>query len=78
MAQKIVSRDNVDIVVGTVGSNVVPVMQKICTDNNKPLIVPTAARNDSTRAQLSPADFPRLAFQLADDIAGRRVVVQAG
>ena len=78
VAQKIVTRDNVDLVVGTVGSNVLPVLQKICTDNNKPLIVPTAAGNDMTRAQCHPLVFRSLALQLADDIAGRRVVVQAG
>ncbi|MGB8826713.1 MAG: ABC transporter substrate-binding protein, partial [Pseudolabrys sp.] len=57
VAQKIVTRDNVDLVVGTVGSNVLPVLQKICTDNNKPLIVPTAAGNDTTRAQCHPLVF---------------------
>ncbi|MGC1701738.1 MAG: ABC transporter substrate-binding protein [Pseudolabrys sp.] len=57
VAQKIVTRDNVDLVVGTVGSNVLPVLQKICTDNNKPLIVPTAAGNDTTRVQCHPLVF---------------------
>ena len=57
VAQKIVTRDNVDLVVGTVGSNVLPVLQKICTDNNKPLIVPTAAGNDTTRANCHPLVF---------------------
>jgi len=57
IAQKIVTRDNVDIVVGTVGSNVLPVLQKICTDNGKPLIVPTAAGNDTTRANCHPLVF---------------------
>jgi branched-chain amino acid transport system substrate-binding protein len=42
VTQRIVTRDKVDMVVGTVGSNVLPVMQKICTDNNTFLIVPTA------------------------------------
>jgi len=57
VAQKIVTRDNVDLVVGTVGSNVLPVLQKICTDNNKHLIVPTAAGNDTTRANCHPLVF---------------------
>jgi branched-chain amino acid transport system substrate-binding protein len=57
VAQKIVTRDNVDLVVGTVGSNVLPVLQKICTDNGKPLIVPTAAGNDTTRANCHPLVF---------------------
>ena len=45
------------MVVGTVGSNVVPVMQKICTENNTFLIIPTAASNDTTRAQCHPLVF---------------------
>jgi branched-chain amino acid transport system substrate-binding protein len=57
VTQKLVSRDNVDIVVGTVGSNVVPVMQKICIDAKKFLIVPTAASNDLTRSRCHPLTF---------------------
>ncbi len=57
VTQKIVTRDKVDLVVGTVGSNVLPVMQKICTDNDTPLIIPTAAGNDTTRAQCHPLVF---------------------
>src|SRR5690606_39839809 len=57
VTQKLVSRDNVDFVVGTVGSHVVPVMQKICIDAKKFLIVPTAASNDLTRARCHPLTF---------------------
>lgn len=57
VAQKIVTRDKVDLVIGTVGSNVLPVLQKICTDNKTPLIVPTAAGNDTTRAHCHPLVF---------------------
>src|ERR1700736_2559569 len=57
VTQKIVTLDKVDMVVGTVGSNVVPVMQKICTENNTFLIIPTAASNDTTRAQCHPLVF---------------------
>ena len=57
VTQKIVTRDQVDLVCGTVGSNVLPVMQKICTDNNTPLIIPTAAANDTTRANCHPLVF---------------------
>jgi branched-chain amino acid transport system substrate-binding protein len=57
VTQKIVTRDKVDMVVGTVGSNVLPVMQKICTDNNTFLIIPTAASNDATRAHCNPLVF---------------------
>jgi|SRR5581483_5156742 len=57
VAQKIVTRDNVDLVIGTVGSNVLPVLQKIATDNNKLLIVPTAAGNATTREHCHPLVF---------------------
>ena len=54
---KLVTRDKVDIVCGTVGSNVVPVMEKICVDNNTFLIVPTAASNGLTREHCNPLVF---------------------
>jgi branched-chain amino acid transport system substrate-binding protein len=57
VTQKIVTRDKVDLLVGTVGSNVLPVMQKICTDNNTPLLIPTAAGNDTTRGNCHPLVF---------------------
>ena len=57
VTQRIVTLDKVDMVVGTVGSNVVPVMQKICTENNTFLIIPTAASNDTTRVQCHPLVF---------------------
>jgi branched-chain amino acid transport system substrate-binding protein len=57
VTEKLVTRDKVDFVVGTVGSNVVPVMQKICTDNNTFLIIPTAASNEVTRARCHPLVF---------------------
>ncbi len=57
VAQRIVTRENVDLVVGTVGSNVLPVLQKICVDNNKLLIIPTAAANQATRENCHPLVF---------------------
>ncbi len=54
---KLVTRDKVDIVCGTVGSNVIPVMQKICVENNTFLIVPTAASNSLTREHCNPLVF---------------------
>lgn len=57
VTQKLVSRDKVDIVVGPVGSNVAPVIHKICTSENIPLIIPTAASNDLTRARCHPLVF---------------------
>jgi branched-chain amino acid transport system substrate-binding protein len=57
VTQKLVTRDKVDFVVGTVGSNVVPVMQKICTENDTFLIIPTAASNEVTRARCHPLVF---------------------
>src|SRR5947209_6248800 len=57
VTQKLVTRDKVDFVVGTVGSNVIPVMHKICTENDTFLIVPTAASNDLMRARCHPLVF---------------------
>jgi len=57
VTQKLVTRDKVDFVVGTVGSNVVPVMQKICTENDTFLIIPTAASNEVTRGRCHPLVF---------------------
>src|SRR2546430_14352940 len=52
--QKLVTRDKVDFVVGTVGSNVVPVVQKISTENDTVLIMPTAGNNEVSRARCRP------------------------
>jgi branched-chain amino acid transport system substrate-binding protein len=57
IARKFVTRDHVDIVVGTVGSNVAPVLQKICVDSGTPLIIPTAAANELTRSRCNPLVF---------------------
>lgn len=57
VTEKIVTRDKADMVVGTVGSNVVPVMAKICIENNTFLIVPTAASDSLTRANCNPLVF---------------------
>jgi branched-chain amino acid transport system substrate-binding protein len=57
VTQKLVTRDKVDFVVGTVGSNVVPVMEKICIENDTFLIIPTAASNEVTRARCHPLVF---------------------
>src|SRR3954462_6957219 len=57
VTQKLVTRDKVDFVVGTVGSNVVPVMQKICIENDTFLIIPTAASNEATRSRCHPLVF---------------------
>jgi len=47
----------VDIVVGTVGSNVAPVLQKICVDSGTPLLIPTAAANELTRSRCNALVF---------------------
>jgi branched-chain amino acid transport system substrate-binding protein len=57
VTQKLVTRDKVDFVVGTVGSNVVPVMEKICVENDTFLVIPTAASNEVTRARCHPLVF---------------------
>src|SRR5690606_12009747 len=45
VTHRLISRDKVDIIVGPVGSNVAPVVHRICTSANIPLIIPTAASN---------------------------------
>ena len=77
VTQKLVSRDNVDIVVGTVGSNVVPVMQKICIDAKKFPDFPTAASNDLTARALPSAHFQGLTFELANNGASWSLALQA-
>lgn len=57
VTQKLVTKDQVDIVVGPVGSNVAPVIHRICTTHGIPLIIPTAASNDLTRARCHPLVF---------------------
>lgn len=54
---KLVDKDKVDIVVGPVGSNVAPVMQKICIEAGRFLIIPTAAANALTRDRCHPTTF---------------------
>ncbi len=57
VARKFISRDKVDMIVGPVGSNVAPVLEKACLDNGIPLIVPTAAHNDLTRSKCNSLVF---------------------
>lgn len=57
VTQKLLSKDRVDLVIGPVGSNVAPVMHKLCTEQNVPLLIPTAASNDLTRARCHPLVF---------------------
>jgi len=51
---RLVGRDKVDIVVGTVHSGVVMAMAKIAKDTNTLLVVPNAGANDLTRALCAP------------------------
>jgi branched-chain amino acid transport system substrate-binding protein len=57
VARKFVTRDKVDMIVGTVGSNVASVLHKICVDSGTPLIIPTAAVNELTRGRCNPLVF---------------------
>jgi branched-chain amino acid transport system substrate-binding protein len=54
---KLVSRDRVDVVVGTVHSGVQMAMVKIARENNTLLIIPNAGSNDATRAMCAPNIF---------------------
>jgi len=51
---RLVGRDKVDVVVGTVHSGVVMAMAKIAKDTNTMLVVPNAGANDVTRAMCAP------------------------
>jgi branched-chain amino acid transport system substrate-binding protein len=51
---RLVGRDKVDVVVGTVHSGVVMAMAKVARDTNTMLIVPNAGANDVTRALCAP------------------------
>lgn len=51
---RLVGRDKVDVVVGTVHSGVVMAMAKVARDTNTLLIVPNAGANDITRALCAP------------------------
>lgn len=79
LARKFISRDKVDVIVGPVGSNVAPVLHKLCTDSNTPLIIPTAASNELTRSNCHPLVFRtshshwQLAFPMGEWLYNRGV-----
>jgi branched-chain amino acid transport system substrate-binding protein len=54
---KLVSRDNVDVVVGTVHSGVAMAMVKIARESNKLLIIPNAGANAATGPMCAPNIF---------------------
>ena len=51
---RLVGRDKVDVVVGTVHSGVAMAMAKVAKDTNTMLVVPNAGANDVTRAMCAP------------------------
>jgi branched-chain amino acid transport system substrate-binding protein len=56
-ANKLVKRDNVDVMVGTVHSGVVMAMAKVAKDNNTLLIIPNAGANAVTGPLCAPNIF---------------------
>jgi branched-chain amino acid transport system substrate-binding protein len=56
-ANKLVKRDNVDVLVGTVHSGVALAMAKVARDNNTLLIVPNAGADDITGPLCAPNIF---------------------
>jgi branched-chain amino acid transport system substrate-binding protein len=54
---KLVSRDKVDVVVGTVHSGVAMAMVKIARETNTLLLIPNAGADDATRAMCAPNIF---------------------
>jgi branched-chain amino acid transport system substrate-binding protein len=60
-ANKLVKRDNVDVMVGTVHSGVALAMSKVARDNNTLLIIPNAGADDITGPQCAANVF-RVSF----------------
>ena len=54
---RLVSRDKVDVVLGTVHSGVAMAMVKVARDTNSLLIIPNAGANDATGPQCAPNIF---------------------
>ncbi len=54
---RLVGREKVDVVVGTVHSGVAMAMVKVARDNNSLLIIPNAGANDATGPQCAPNIF---------------------
>ena len=56
-ANKLIKRDNVDVLVGTVHSGVALAMAKVARDNNTLLIIPNAGADDITGPMCAPNIF---------------------
>src|SRR3954454_1097240 len=56
-ANKLVQRDKVDVLIGTVHSGVVMAMVKVARDNNTLLLIPNAGANAATGGQCAPNIF---------------------
>ena len=72
---KLIKRDNVDVLVGTVHSGVALAMAKAAKDNNTLLIVPNAGADAITGADVRAEHRPQLVLELAAglrDGRGRR------
>ena len=56
-ANRLVQRDKVDVLIGTVHSGVVMAMVKIARDTGTLLVIPNAGANAATRSQCAPNIF---------------------
>src|SRR5438874_10751219 len=56
-ANKLIKRDNVDVLVGTVHSGVALAMAKVARDNNTLLLIPNAGAEDITGPMCAPNIF---------------------
>ena len=68
-ANKLIKRDKVDVLVGTVHSGVALAMAKVARDNNTLLIIPNAGADDDHRAAVRGQHLPHVVLELA---AGHR------
>ena len=69
---KLINRDKVDVVVGTVHSGVVMAMAKAARDTNTLLDCPERGRERGHRADVRTEHFPHIVFELAISLRGRR------
>jgi branched-chain amino acid transport system substrate-binding protein len=75
---KLIKRDNVDVIVGTVHSGVALAMARAAKDSGTLLIVPNAGRRRHHRPAVRAQHLPQLVQQLAAGLRHRCVAAQKG
>lgn len=75
---RLVSRDNVDVVIGTVHSGVQMAMLRIARDSGKLLIIPNAGADAATRSACAPNIFRTSFTNWQPNYPAGKVMVEAG